>query len=188
MPSASARISGGELAGRVVRVTGRTPEGFRPTSGRLREAVFNILGTAIADARVLDLFAGSGLIAFEALSRGAAMACCVESSPTLAAAIRRTAEELGVSSRITVVSASLPEALARLTGQFDIAYLDPPYAMEGTERTLDAIAPLLTSGARVVYEHSSRYNPAQRPPGLEFEQRRVYGDSAIALYHSSESQ
>ncbi len=92
------------------------------------------------------------------------------------------------SGRISVIAAKLPEGLARVSGPFDLVYLDPPYAMPGADRTLDSIAPLLAPGAKVVYEHSSRYNPPQRPPGLEFEHRRVYGDSAIALYRRSESQ
>ena len=185
---ATARITGGELAGRVVHATGALPQGFRPTSGRLREALFNILGPSVEDARVLDLFAGCGLIGFEALSRGASIATFVESSRSLAEMITKTAREFGIGDRVTVVHSSLPGALRKLRGRFDLVYIDPPYALPDVESTLATLFPLLAPGGRVVYEHSSRYNPPQRPPGLELEQRRIYGDSAIALYCGSESE
>jgi 16S rRNA (guanine966-N2)-methyltransferase len=153
----------------------------------VREAVFNVLSDKVDGAQFLDLFAGSGLVGFEALSRGAASATFVETS-ALVSAIQSAADTFGMSARITVHQGRLPGALANLSGQFDIAYLDPPYAVEGIESTLETLAPVLAQAAVVVYEHSSRYNPPQRLPGLEFEQRRVYGDSAVAFYRSSESE
>jgi 16S rRNA (guanine966-N2)-methyltransferase len=188
MPAPGARITGGEFAGRVVRISGQTPDGFRPTAGRVREAVFNILGNRVTGARFLDLYAGSGLAGFEAMSRGADSVTFVEAASRLVAAIQSTADTLGASAQSTVCSGRLPGALADVTGPFDVIYLDPPYALGGVESTLAALAPLLAASATVVYEHSSRYNPPQRPPGLALEQRRVYGDSAIAFYRSSESE
>ena len=119
------RIIAGEWRGRRIEI----PEGtaVRPTPDRVRETLFNWLQSSIAGARCLDLFAGTGVLGFEALSRGAAEACFVEQDATLAAALGATAHALGASPRIV-----RRDALAFLREppavRFDIAFLDPPYA------------------------------------------------------------
>lgn len=188
MPGAVARLTGGDMRGRIVHVPGNAPAGFRPTTGRVREAVFNLLGDLVEDARFLDLYAGAGLMGLEALSRGAREAVFVEANARLAAAIRASCHALGVEDECTCIHGRLPSALDRIAGPFDIVYLDAPYAEPPSDGVYARLAPLLGSGARVVSEHASRYNPPQRPPGLALEQRRIYGDSAIALYRTLESQ
>jgi 16S rRNA (guanine966-N2)-methyltransferase len=184
---AAARITGGTLRGRSVRVPGKGEEGFRPSAGRLREALFNILGTRVRGARFLDLYAGAGIVGFEAVSRGAVHVTFVEASRALAAAIRQRAVEFGVSERVAVEQGRLPGVLHRIGGLFDIAFLDPPYGDESASRTLEDVSAHLAEGGLVVYEHGSRYNPPERPAGLRLVDRRMYGDGAIGLYERTES-
>lgn len=187
MSHLSSRITGGALAGRTVRVAGAHSPGFRPSAARLREALFNILGSRIVGARVADLYAGTGLVGIEAISRGAAFVVFVEASRTLARALRESLEALGIESANRVIAGRLPRALERLEGVFDIVFLDPPYDDPAATETLAAVSSKLAAGGLVVYEHSSRYNPPERPGGLQLVERRVYGDSAVGLYSASES-
>jgi 16S rRNA (guanine966-N2)-methyltransferase len=154
----------------------------------VREAIFNILGPSVEGARVLDLFAGTGALGIEALSRGARTAVFVESGAAACQAILASLSRTGFLDRGVVVRGRLPSALAMLTDPFEIALLDPPYQSEAAEPTLMALADYLAPGAVVVYEHGSRYNPPVRPAGLRLLERRVYGDSAIALYGPQEGQ
>jgi 16S rRNA (guanine966-N2)-methyltransferase len=147
------RLSGGELRSREISVPpGRT---IRPTPGRVKEALFSIVGERLRDAAVLDLFAGTGAIGFEALSRGAAHATFVEAHRPTALRLRLTAARLGVEARTTVVAAPAERAARALAGPFDFVYADPPYA-DGPPAA--ALAALRASGAigpqtLVVYEH-----------------------------------
>lgn len=156
---------------------------LRPTSGLVREAVFNIIGDRVDGARVLDLYAGTGALGIEALSRGAAHATFVEGEAACIEAILQSLSRAGFPDRATVMRGRLPAAAKRLeSSSFDIIFLDPPYSDEGAEETLMESARLLAPGGMVVFEHGSRYNPPERPGGLRMAERRVYGDSAIALY------
>lgn len=180
-------------AGRGVRIAGGTAKGMplveprgvrlRPTSGLVREAVFNILGDRIDAARVLDLYAGTGALGIEALSRGASHATFVEGEAGCVQAILQSLSRAGFAATGTVIRGRLPAAIAKLeSGAFDIIFLDPPYNDESAEATLMALPRLLAPGGLVVYEHGSRYNPPERPAGLLMSERRVYGDSAVAMY------
>lgn len=82
----------------------------------------------------------------------------------------------------------LPAALTTLSGTFDIIFMDPPYNDPAAEETLMSTGALLAEGGIVVYEHASRYNPPQRPAGLQLQERRVYGDSAVAFYLRQEGE
>jgi 16S rRNA (guanine966-N2)-methyltransferase len=147
------RVSGGELRSRVIR----SPHGdaVRPTPGRVKEALFSILGTGIVDARVLDLYAGTGAIGFEALSRGAAHATFVELHVPTANAIKAAALELGVARRVTVVIAPAEKAAARLKARFDFVYADPPYALPPPHLTFGFLRErgLVDASSTLVYEH-----------------------------------
>jgi 16S rRNA (guanine966-N2)-methyltransferase len=166
------------------------PKGFRlrPTSGLVREAVFNILGPAVEGARVLDLYAGTGALGIEALSRGATHATFVEGEAACVEAILQSLARAGFSDRATVLRARLPGALDRLDGTFDLILLDPPYDDPAREEVLAKLSGLLAPGGLVVYEHGSRYNPPVRPLGLELRDRRVYGDTAVAFYGHLEGE
>ena len=182
------RITGGTLRSRALRA----PRGqsTRPTSDRVREALFGILGSAgvLARAAVLDLYAGTGALALEALSRGAARAVLVESSREALAALRGNVESLGVGRDATVLAADARACVPRLSahGPFDLVLADPPWALvdsgEAT-RVLAAVvdAGLLAADGLAVLEHASR-TPPPEVPGLRRDQSRRYGDTALAFY------
>lgn len=161
---------------------------LRPTSGLLREAIFNIIRDRIEGASILDLFAGTGALGIEALSLGARHATFVEAEPRCCQAILSSIARGGFQEKATVLRGRLPGALISLKGPFDVVFIDPPYSDAAAEPTLDAVAPQVVRGGIVVYEHASRYNPPERLPGLVLEERRVYGDSAIALYTLEEGK
>ena len=172
------RISGGELRSRILR----TPPGdaLRPTPARAKEALFSIVGERISGARVLDLYAGSGAIGFEALSRGALHATFVELHAPTAAAIRRSAEELGVEKLTSVVCAPAEKAVQRVAGHFDFVYADPPYALPpphltfGTLRTRGSI----DTATVLVYEHRSD-GIAFASPGFVTQREARYGEATL---------
>jgi 16S rRNA (guanine(966)-N(2))-methyltransferase RsmD len=179
------RITGGTLRSRAIRAPRGTAT--RPTSDRVREALFSILASssAVEGARVLDLYAGTGALAFEALSRGASEAILVESSKEALAAVRANVADLDLAGRVRVIAASVDRALARIEGPFDIVFLDPPYAQAAVAgaRAIAALVTrsLLARGARVVLEHAR----ADAPPeieSLELESTRRYGDTALSFY------
>lgn len=149
------RIIAGEWRGRRIEVAAETP--VRPTPDRVRETLFNWLREVVVGARCLDLYAGTGVLGFEALSRGAAEAWFVEHDAVLADALRATAKRLDVAPRIV-----RRDALAFLreppSARFDVAFLDPPYALP-VEPVLELLPPWLAPGALVYVERP-------RTPGL----------------------
>jgi 16S rRNA (guanine(966)-N(2))-methyltransferase RsmD len=185
-PSSLMRIIAGEFKGR--RLKAPTWDGLRPTSDRLRETLFNILGDAVRDARVLDGYAGTGALGIEALSRGAAHATFVESD---ARAARLIADNLApltglAQNRYAIIRADFADAVRRLDGGFDVVLLDPPYADDGVARALDVAARLAASGGRIVIEHAKRYPAPESHAGLSLRRRVVAGDSALAFYGRGE--
>ncbi len=186
MATKGVRISGGTARG--VPLTEPRGVRLRPTSGLVREAMFNIIGAKVEGAAVLDLYAGTGALGIEALSRGAASATFVEGEPGAVQAILQSLARTGFSAEGKVVRGRLPAALSSVDGPFDIIFMDPPYNDPAAEDTLLKAEPLLAPGGTFVYEHGSRYNPPQRLGGLVLLERRTYGDSAIALYVHEEGE
>ena len=157
----------------------------------MREAIFNILGPA-PDTAVLDLFAGTGALGIEALSRGAREAVFVERDGRARAALARNLRELGLEARAVTVGANVIQALARLAlagQQFGWVFVDPPYATDDAQRTLAALAggELLTGGGVVVIEHDKRRLPPQSAGDLHLVDRRVYGDTGVSFYRRASS-
>ena len=153
----------------------------RPTSDRVREALFSIL-VSVEGARVLDLFAGSGALAIEALSRGAAEAVLVDSSAAAVEAIRRNLSGVGASAEVRRQSASAYlETARRDARQYDLVFLDPPYRHASTlgQELSAALGPVLAPGVRVVAE-SDRRAPLELDLTLLDERR--YGDTLIRIH------
>jgi 16S rRNA (guanine966-N2)-methyltransferase len=175
------RVVAGRFGGRSLLA----PRGHatRPTSDRVREALFSILGAAsVEGARVLDLFAGSGALAIEALSRGALEAVLVDTSAAAVAAIRRNLSAVGADAGVR-----RQDALAYLRGasrdarQYDLVFLDPPYRHASAlgQQLSRALGPVLASAARVVAE-SDRRAPLELDLPLLDERR--YGDTLIRIH------
>jgi len=184
------RITGGQHRSRALHA----PRGdaTRPTSDRVREALFAILGSSapLAGARVLDLYAGTGALAFEALSRGAVEATLVESARPAVQAIAENARALGLERRVHVVPTSVERAAkaAGAFGPFDLVFADPPYAQVSSGDAPRAIVGLLgvspgllTPGAVLVLEHA-KGDPPPELPGLVMEETRRYGDTSLSFY------
>ncbi len=175
------RVISGQFGGRrLVAPRGRDT---RPTSDRVREALFSILGS-VHGARVLDLFAGSGALAIEALSRGAAQATLVDSSRAALTSIERNLAALGVQAEVVPSNVRRFLEGARLAArQYDLVFLDPPYrqAMELAPELSAALPPVLAAGGRVVCESDRR---APLDLDLVLTDERRYGDTLIRIYGS----
>lgn len=178
------RLTGGADRGRqIVAPRGLTT---RPTSSKVREAIFNILGPPPQGA-VLDLFAGSGALGFEALSRGAERAVFVERDGRAVGALTRNLRELGFAQRSQVISSPVMVALSRLSAtpeRFVWVFMDPPYAAGVTEETLARLGEgsLLCGGSVVIVEHDHRHEPPDARGGLHLTDRRYYGDTGVSFY------
>jgi 16S rRNA (guanine966-N2)-methyltransferase len=183
------RIIAGEFKGRrLAPVKGR----IRPTGDKVREAVFSILGPAVAGARVLDLFAGTGALALEALSRGARQAVLVEDRDAALEVLGRNLEALGLKGRARVMPLPVKKALKKLAVQgtkFDLVFLDPPYGRGLAAATLTALeaSGLLAPEAQAVAEHSRRETLAERLGRLRLTHSRQYGDTRVAFYRLQEN-
>jgi 16S rRNA (guanine966-N2)-methyltransferase len=181
------RIVGGIYGGRVLRAPAGS--GTRPTSEKVREAMFAILNHVrgpMAGARVLDLFAGSGALGIEALSRGASHATFVDASKLALAAIRANISELEglTTDQTTVVAAS---ALAFLTrpcaAPWDVVLIDPPYATDLAQRAAAALtSEHLAANAAVAIEHDRRHVPPDELGSLLRTDQRRYGDTLVSFY------
>jgi 16S rRNA (guanine966-N2)-methyltransferase len=182
------RITGGTHRSRTLRA----PRGnrTRPTSDRVREALFGILEARrpIEGARVLDLYGGTGALALEAVSRGAAHATIVESARSALDAIRANVDALGTGARVRIVAAPVERAAALIAEQapFDLVLVDPPYALVRTGdagRALEALvrSGLLAGDAVLVLEHAGA-DPPPRLDALELRASRRYGDTALSFY------
>jgi 16S rRNA (guanine966-N2)-methyltransferase len=170
------RIIGGRWRRRRI-VLPRDVE-LRPTSDRVRETLFNWLVPVLPGAVCLDLFAGSGALGFEALSRGAGRAVLVEREPLTAEALERVRDELDAPAE--VVCAHAAAYLARRDiGRFDIVFVDPPFA-ERVDAVLAGLVPLLKPGARVYLERP-RDEPWPEPPGFRWLRRSRAGAVAFGL-------
>jgi 16S rRNA (guanine966-N2)-methyltransferase len=175
------RITGGRLAGRRLDV----PRGeVRPTADRVRESLFARLG-CLAGKRVLDLFAGSGALGFEALSRGAENIVFADRSPAALATVRNNAERLGVLEAVELRRGDAQAVLRRLAGgpAFDLVFLDPPYASERLAPALRGLveSELLAPDALVVAEGDRRHPPGPIE-GLAATDERRYGDTLITWF------
>ena len=179
------RIIGGQARGRRLKV----PKGqrLRPTSARVKEALFNILPHDLSGAKILDLFAGTGNVSIEALSRGAAEAILIDSSSESGKAIRENLRRLHLANRTKVWIVPVVRALkllARRGETFDVIFLDPPYEQGWVTITLQAIAQggLLRPTGVLIAEHSHREQLQTRCGPLVLDDQRKYGGTLLSFF------
>jgi 16S rRNA (guanine966-N2)-methyltransferase len=158
----------------------------RPVADRVKETLFAILGERVVDAGVLDLYAGSGAIGIEALSRGAAHCDFVEHDRRALAAIRENLERAGVADRASVHAADVGRYLGGSAGdRFDLVFLDPPYAERAILAPLEQLVARLAPGGMVVVKHHWR-TPIPQPPGLSHRRERRFGETALTFLAGSD--
>jgi 16S rRNA (guanine(966)-N(2))-methyltransferase RsmD len=182
------RIVGGEARGRPIRAV--KGSGTRPTADRVRQSIFDLLGQRMDGFAVLDLYAGTGALALEALSRGAAKAVLIEKDAKAFAVLSQNAHELGFADRCTLLHEDVGRELPRLRGrQFDLIFSDPPYATHLAQATLAAIAAndLVAPSARIVLETDRREGAPECPAGLQIADERSYGDTRIIVVRAAGS-
>jgi 16S rRNA (guanine966-N2)-methyltransferase len=173
------RIIAGTAKGR--RLVAPSGKGVRPTTDRVKEALFSSLQPRLHGAIVLDLYAGSGALGLEAVSRGARHAVLVERWSRALQAIATNIEATGFGDRVTTVADDVDRAVATLSGPFDVVLADPPYDLDddALAEVLGAVVPLLAEGAVVVVERAGRDGPVPWPAGLRGERSRRYGDTTL---------
>jgi len=176
------RVIGGSLGGR--RLEGPPRTGVRPTTDRVREALFEVLGDLVEGARVLDLYAGTGAIGIEALSRGAASCDFVESDPKAQAVIRENLTRTALLDVSKVYPVPVARALTRLQGPYDLVVADPPYEYDRAESELAQVitSGLLADDGTLVVEHSQRKPWPQTLGGRAQLASRRYGDTRVTFY------
>lgn len=183
------RVIAGEFRSR--RLLAPPGQGTRPTSDKLRETLFNVLGSRIEGARFADLYAGSGAVGIEALSRGAAFCCFAEHSPAALKALRANLAALGIENGFAVeargTGALLQQARRERREAFDVVFLDPPYTAEREYgATLGTLAAehreLLNAGAMVVAEHARKLLLPPRFGLLARTRLLEQGDAALSFY------
>lgn len=186
------RITGGRERGRILV----SPDGLaiRPTSDRVREAVFNLLGQNLTGMTVLDLFAGSGSLALEALSRGAQKAVLIDHSRQSVNTIKQNLARCGFQHNSVVLQVDLRKGLPRrrdlLNNKFDLIFLDPPYKTSLPPFLIEDLLSMqiLARGARIIAESSKKRHPgaALGNPQLLLTTTRLYGDTRISIFHCEE--
>ena len=177
------RITGGISRGVQLNVPKKYH--IRPTTDRVRGAIFSILASLAGDwSRGLDLFAGSGALGIEALSRDAEWIDFVDQEPRCCAIIKQNLEKIGLIHKAHVYCCSVLKALTFLDGKYDIIFMDPPYSdskLENLMMHLDSPT-LLKNGSLVVIPHSSRIILSEQYGGLQLIKQKQHGDTCISIY------
>ncbi len=175
------RVTGGTGRGRRLKVPAGS--GVRPTSDKVKQALFNILGQKTTNSLFLDLYAGAGGIGIEALSRGAERVVFVDASRESVNAVKRNIEQTGFGDRATVIQSDVERFLKRPSGPYDIVFLDPPYAVEPAPLLqLVASAGILKPDTVVVDEHFKKQPSPEGAGALKLVREARYGDTVLAFY------
>ncbi len=170
------RIIAGDLKGRRLKTP--TWEGLRPTSDKLRETLFNVVAQRVPGARVLDLYAGTGAIGIEALSRGASHVTFIDTDRRALTLIEENLRHCGVRDRYAIIRA--PQSL--LSGSFDLVVLDPPYDEPDLTASIAAAERLVAPDGLLVLEHARRRPAPEQAGRLRKTRDLMSGDSALAFY------
>jgi len=190
------RITGGTALNRKLKTPGSGKrEIIRPTSDRVREALFNILGDRVAGARILDLFAGTGSLGIEALSRGASYAVFVDKNALSLNLIRSNLHSCFKQADVEIIRLSLTGESTyislhkRLSGRniFDLIFLDPPYEKKLAETALTMVEKtgLIAQGGYVIAEERSKIYLPEKIGSLHLQQKRNYGETGIWIYQAA---
>lgn len=179
------RIIAGSAKGR--NLVGPKGLGTRPMTGRAREALFSILADRVPGARVLDLYAGSGSLGLEALSRGAQSAVFVEKDRQALSALHRNVATIDLGGE--VIGGDVGRYLDRCRATFDLVFVDPPYALSlaSVQEVLSKLEPLLDADASVVVHRRAGEDPPTGPGRLKLAGERIYGDSQLWTYRKEEA-
>lgn len=178
------RIIGGELKGRkLVTVAGKET---RPTSDRVRESIFDILGDTVRDACILDLYAGTGAMGIEALSRGAKLVFFAEDHKAALAALAKNIKKCSLENKTHTIKWNILDNLNILRSHspaFDVVFIDPPYNQGMIQPTLTHLArsQCLVNGAQLAIEHSLREPIPENRPGFEMTDQRRYGKTLVSF-------
>lgn len=176
------RVIAGTFKGR--RLAAPRWPGLRPTSDRVRETLFAVLGSRVEGARLLDGYAGTGAVGIEALSRGAAHVTFVERDPRAVALIKANLSRCGIETGYAIIRRDFVRAAraGRLGGEFDLIFLDPPYETRNLDAVIAAAAPMLAPGGLLVVERATRRPLAPRVGLLGRVRTIVAGDTALDVY------
>ena len=181
------RVTGGSLRGRELSA----PKGraIRPTSGKVRESIFSVIGPRVTGSRVLDLFCGVGTLGIEAMSRGASEAVFIETSPAALKFLERNLSTLGIRDSARVIKSDCRSFL--MSGahgeEFDLIFADPPYSLKCGREIVEIVEGLdiLCPGALLIFEHSRFEDLPDRSGKLLLAKRRRFGDSVFSIYEAS---
>jgi 16S rRNA (guanine(966)-N(2))-methyltransferase RsmD len=175
------RVIAGTLKGRKLEPP--SWDGLRPTSDKLRETLFNVLGPSISGARVLDAFAGTGAVGIEAISRGASHVTFIEQDRRAADLIATNLSRCGVKTGYAIIRVDFARAVTQLAGEpFEIMFLDPPYGATAMTQALESATRIAEAGSYVVIEHAKRDAPPPKVGGLVLARQLKSGDSGLAFY------
>jgi 16S rRNA (guanine966-N2)-methyltransferase len=179
------RVIAGEAKGR--RIGSLRNLGARPTTERVRSAVFSLLeNTGIEDKRVVDLYAGTGSLGIEALSRGAKWVDFVEASSKRCSLLRSTIKSLGFSDKAKIHCMKVEKAVDILVKSYDLVLMDPPYTSEPPHWVIHRLYSLAVPGAILALGHSKRHVLESKYQGITFMEDRRYGDIIFSLYRGGE--
>lgn len=184
------RIIGGSARSR--KFAAPKGEDTRPTLDKVRESLFNILQGKTIDAKVLDLFAGSGALAFEAISRGASEGVLVDVDRQVAQLLQKNGALLGFENQTTILCTRWEKALMKLTEEkrvFDLIFIDPPYQMANQKEIFVKLVKnqLLTQEGYIIYEHDTAHEKITLAELSCFDQRK-YGDTWLSFYRLTQNK
>lgn len=173
-------ISGIKKGAKLIEFMG---EDIRPTTDRVKESLFNLIQEFVADANVLDLFAGSGALCFEAISRGARYGVCTDKAKESVSVILKNRDKLGFIDKVDVINIGAEEYLQKTTEKFDIIFMDPPYNKGFIEPALDKIISrdILSDDGIIVVESDSP-DEINIPSGLKVLKERRYGRTNVTVF------
>lgn len=181
------RIVAGSARGRALAGPKATSKHIRPTADRVRETIFNVLGQWLEGQKVLDLYAGTGALGLESVSRGASRAVLVDSDREALSLCRTNTDALGFGERVEILAQPVEralEVLGRRGDGFELVFADPPYAARVVETVLEGVKRhgLLAPGGTVIVEHDKREAAPESHEGFERVDQRRFGDTLVSLF------